>query len=161
MAHGQQLIQRQTAATIIPVHHLQLDNNSSATALTVTVVAPGSSSVTLFIAEIGNIGGFDTHAASLNSATGTGTDAQTTGNATPSVQPGLIWAAGFRAIGTGNLSTGTGFTSGLNTGPNINESENIRYTSTSAAAATMTDTVGTDDVIMFGLWYKTVQPEFP
>lgn len=132
----------------------KFDGNASAGKPTVTVVpSGGSSSVVMFISEIGGTSGFDTNHAADNINKGTGADAITTGNATPSVQPGLIYAVGFRAVGTGALTPGTGFTAG-NTADPANITENRRYTSFAAAAGTMTDSVGSDDVIMFGLWFK-------
>jgi hypothetical protein len=131
----------------------KFDNNASSGKPVVTFVATGSTSPYPFIAEIGGTIGFDTHHAADNNQTGTGADAQTSGNTTPSVQPGLIWGVGFRVTGTGVLTSGSGFTDG-NRSDTADPTQNRRYTNLAAVAATMTDSVGTDDVIMFGLWFK-------
>ena len=92
-----------------------LSQNTGTTKLVVTIVSTGGSgSEFLQIAEIGSTSGFDKNAAANNDSTGTGADAQTSGNATPSAQPGLIWSYIRRAAGSGTLTNGTNFTAGSN-----------------------------------------------
>lgn len=135
-----------------PAAHFQFSNSGSGT-LTVTVT-PSSSvpNLFLFIREIGGCSGFDVSAAHNNNAVGTGTDAVTSTNATPSIQPGLISAWVSRFIGTGTPAAGTGFTPGVVDG--ATQTEHRRYILTSAAAATATNTVGTDEVGVLAAWFK-------
>jgi hypothetical protein len=73
---------------------------------------------------------------------GTGTDAVTTGNVTPTKSPSLVYALGM-ACGNNVMSAGTGFTLGQQLSAILSSSvslatENKRLTSTSAQAATFT-----------------------
>lgn len=133
----------------------------------------GSTQITVtFIASAGHAGmaGVDVSGLSNTAAAqsaqqgqtnpGTTTNATTSGNVTPASQPAMLFGlsqsiAGIYATG---VSAGTGFTSHTLTNfPAVNGTgaavaEDLRLTSTSAVAATFTDSNGTaDDIVTFGI----------
>lgn len=135
-------------------------DNSAAGANTVTVSSTQNNGfLGIWIREIGGTSGYDSsHAANLQTAPGTGADAVTSTNCTPSTQPGLISALSFDTIAGGIPVLGTGFTtgaSGWSFSGNNALSESKRYTSTSALSATYTATaIGTDNFITMAAIFK-------
>jgi hypothetical protein len=82
---------------------------------------------------------------------GTGTDAVTSGNMTPTSQPGAVWGVSVNHIAASTINAGTGYTSlgtltaynGLQGDNSLNEWK--RITSTSAVAATFTATSASEE----------------
>ena len=106
--------------------------------------------------------GLDTNVAQASNSgnqtsPGTGADAVTTGNMTPTGQPAILFAIGRDLTGGGALNAGTGFTSqGTQTNWDTNDGETSRIedkrlTSTSAVAGTFTAAGGTDHIYSFGI----------
>lgn len=126
-------------------------DNVSAGSLTVTnTVTNGGPNSVVIVREISGTSGFDTNAQSTTSPGASGTDAATSGSATPSVQPGLISAICTESLGSYALSAGTGFTLGTSFFT-TQITEQLRYTSTAAAAATFSATGSTGSFTYFAL----------
>src|SRR6266850_6847441 len=114
---------------------------------TTTVTVAISASVTtrsILIREIGGTSGYDVQASQRQGSASPGTDAATSGLATPSVAPGLVSGAFVIHVGPGDgLTVGTGF-GAFDVHPLTNwgfidsASEHLRYTSAVALAATAT-----------------------
>jgi hypothetical protein len=138
--------------------HFKFDNSASG-ADTVTITLNTSAGfVGILIREIGGTSGFDTHVGRLQTGPGAGTDAVSTGNATPSVQPGLISAFAQDMSAFNTPAVGTGFTAGIAAfsgfgGAAMARSESKRYTSTAAQAATFTGVVS-DDYVTLAAFFK-------
>lgn len=126
-------------ASGVKIQHWSADN-VAASAPTITITNDGSSTQwEAYLAEVsGTIG---TDVGLLNSATGvgSGTDAINSGNITPTAAPGLLHAICVNN-NSGGFAAGTGFTAGLNVSDKASGgtaiTENKRYTSTAALAAT-------------------------
>jgi hypothetical protein len=120
--------------------HFKFDGAAAGTTPTVTFTATGANfnfNWRGFIREIGQSAGYDVQAAQFQNGGNSGTDGVTTGNATPTFQPGLISAAISVYNGTPTVSAGTGFV--LDTNPvSFTITEHLRYTSLAAKAATAT-----------------------
>lgn len=122
--------------------HWKFDNSAGGT-ITITVTFSATETFrSIWIREIGNSAGYDKHAAQEQAAPGTGTNAVSSGTATPSSQPGLISAMAQEVVGSAGYSVGTGFTIGISGWGSTALSESYRYTSTTARAATFTDSNG-------------------
>lgn len=123
--------------------------NCSAGTYTVTATWDGGTRANRAIAAIPLSGlkaaSYQTGATNTQATPGTGTDAVTSGNMTPTEQPAALF--GFH-ISLGALNTpsaGTGFTSAgtfcdFGTGTNVLRAQHKRLTSTSAVASTATAT---------------------
>jgi hypothetical protein len=145
-------------------NHWKFDNAAGGiTTVTITF----SASVTfrlIWVREIGQSAGFLTHAGQEQNLPGTGANAVSSGNATPSSQPGLISAMVQEVVGAGTgYSAGTGFTAGIagwgSTPTALSESK--RFTTTSAQAATFTDSNGaTGNSITLAAFFKEAAPVF-
>lgn len=90
---------------------------------------------------------------------GTGTDALTTSNITPSSQPGILWGCAAEVSGSASVPTaGTFFTtrgSGTNWSANIGQNlmQDRRITSTSAVASTMTLSSATNQWLVGAIFF--------
>lgn len=122
--------------------------NSASTAVTVTITPNASAEfLGIWIQEIGGVSGWDSplgHVMNLQPAPGSGANAVSSGNLTPSTQPGLLVALTADTSGLGGtLTAGTGFTSGaagwnFGSAGNSALSESLHYITTTAKAATFT-----------------------
>lgn len=139
----------------------KLDNAASGTTtVTITLALTPASFSGVAIREIGSTSGYDTHKGVNQASPGTGTDAITTTTTAPSVQPGLLSVFSFDSNGRAPTA-GTGFTLGakgwkFTTANNYMTTEHLRYTSTSAIAATATSAVGggSDTYLTFAAFFK-------
>ena len=126
-----------------------LNDNLHATALDITASWVGGpngglsgSYPAMWIKEIGGVTAtaYQTSGGQTQNSPGTGANAITTGNVTPTSQPALLSALCINDTGTTPpASAGTGFTSGTTGMSSSAVSESMRLTSTSAVAATFTD----------------------
>ena len=126
----------------------------SAGSLTITsTVTGGGTSCVIIAREISGTSGFDTNNQS-EAAINPGTDTGTSGTATPSFQPGLISALAIGTVGALSFSAGTGFT--LGTAFFATQiTEQLRYTSTAAKAATISATgSGSENTFVFAGFFK-------
>jgi hypothetical protein len=117
-------------------------DNSAAGANTVTAnMSPNGSSANITIREIGGTSGYDVQASQLQVglSNSTTTDSITSGNATPSVFPGMVSALSQEVTGPSNAPVaGSGFTSDGQPWGTNSVTEHLRYTSLAARAATWT-----------------------
>jgi hypothetical protein len=127
-------------------------------AITVTSTTP--TTISIWIREISGTSGYDStatpgHNAQEQVSPGTGTNAVSSGNMTPSVAPGLVSGIAGEVVGSAGYTPGTGFTLGVYGDNTMTES--LRYTSTATLAATFTDSNGTtgDSVTMAILFKET------
>jgi hypothetical protein len=133
-------------------------DNMAAGATVITDTYGSSTAFTgLWIQEVGGTGGFDLATAMTVTSTGT---ARTSPNGTPTVQPGLC--VGFMYNDTGGTTAGTigaGFSAGVGgwdfgSTPLHGISENQRYTSLSALAATFTANASGNNCGTVALFFK-------
>jgi hypothetical protein len=146
-------------------------NNVTGGTLTITVTQGGAGTqMAGMAAEIGTTSGYDASATipanggAYQATPGTGTNAITTGNFTPSVQPGLMHAFVY-TTGTPYtlLSVGTGFTAGITGDPNAKGGnlggsyacENKRYTATTAFAGTFTTSISVPVITVAALFKES------
>lgn len=103
------------------------------------------------------------HNSQLQNTPGTSTDGLTSGTATPSGQPALVFGLSFHELGAAP-SAGSGFTSGTvawNSGQFAGlgaRSESKRITSTSAVAATFTAGANNSHVTLMGIFLEELLP---
>lgn len=143
-------------------NHWKFDNAAGGIT-TVTITFSASITFRLIWArEIGQSGGYLTHAGQEQNLPGSGANAVSSGNATPSSQPGLISAMVQEVVGAGTgYSAGTGFTAGITGWGSTGLSESLRFTTTSAQAATFTDSNGaTGNSITLAAFFKEAAPVF-
>lgn len=137
---------------------------------TITVTATFSISTTLraiWVAEILNAklaSPLDGHAAQVQAAPGSGTDAISSGNATNATQPGLVLALSMdnRTISPVAPAAGTGFTD-LGSGWNLVSGdqarlESLRITSITAIAGTFTGTTGVAPTTLMAIYDQAGTP---
>lgn len=148
-------------ATIIG--HAVFDGSTATTAVTVTVTfASAQTYRSCRIFEIGPTAGLDQHAEpTAQVSPGTGTDVITTGNMTPTSQPGLLVAncdngsnIHTPAVGTGMSDDGTHFIWEFVVP--FERAEHAGYSSLSAIAGTFTSSAGggTDTYLTVGALFK-------
>lgn len=142
--------------------HFKLDGSAAGADTVTSTLNTATANPAIWIREIGGTSGYDTHKANAQGSPGTGTDAVTTGTAAPSVQPGLLSGFCFNNIWRTPL-VGTGFTSGAKgwlfgnaPGAEYAQAEHVRYTATTAIAATFTVTTGggTDTYLTAAAFFK-------
>lgn len=133
-----------TGATQSTAHWAFLGTLGGSTVVTITFSGTTTNKA-IAVKEISGANALQVHAAQSQTAPGTGTDAVSSGTATPTSQPALISAL-TNALTTTPAAAGTGFTAGTG-GWSISSvtnstTESERITSTSAVAATFTAVTG-------------------
>ena len=144
--HGSALDTIDASADTTRVAHFKFDNTAAGTPSVTITPNTSVGFLGIWIREIGGTSGYDgAHAGNQQTSPATTTDAVTSTNATPSTQPGLVSGfsvstnnSGADAAGTGFTSTTTGWQFGF--GADFARSEHLRYTNTTARAATFTCT---------------------
>lgn len=159
-SHGAALDNIDAPADATRAAHFKFDNTASGTP-TVTITPNVSAGFPgIWIREIGGTSGYDTHAGQLQThPVGTGPDALTSGTAIPASQPGLVSGLSVDCTGGTVMNTGTGFTSTLSGwqfgfGVDFARAEHLRYTSTSALAATFTQGGVSDNYLTVAAFFK-------
>jgi phage gp36-like protein len=138
--------------------------NVGAGATTITVTFPAArTNRGIIIREIGGVDAspYDGHVLTQQTNPGTGANALSTGNVTPSAQPGIISAAAFIYTSTfvSPFTAGSGFTGGIGAWSavydgDVAHTQHKRYTSTAAAPVTWTTNRGSDQYYMAALLLK-------
>ena len=145
--------------------HLQhwYANNVAAGAPTLTFnLSASTTQWQVYLAEISGTSGLDTSITNAQTAIGSGTDVLTTGNVTPSLQPGLIHALCVNN-NSGGYASGTGYTLGISgtdhTASGFYNTESLRYTSLSALAATWSVTQTSNNPGMVAALFAETVPQ--
>lgn len=135
-------------------------DNCAAGATTVQVnMSPNGTSALMWIREIGGTAGFDIHNEQYQPGLGPGADVVSSGNSTPSLQPGLISGFTNTVVGSGLPSAGGGFVSDTNPWGTASLSEHLVYTDLSPIDAAFTAGAGSSTSYMtFAALFKQGTP---
>lgn len=156
--HGAFLDSIDDTADLELIRQFKFDNSASGTITVKNTASATTAFAGIWVREIGGTSGYDgSHNAQLQLAPGTGTNALSSGTATPGTQPGLISAMSTDTSASSSPSIGSGFTSGLAGwgfgAANSGQSESKRYTSLASIAATFT-APGTDNYVTLAAFFK-------